>query len=112
MKKLASMIGLVSILVASPVLAETKVVYDNDQFVNDLTGYVHNASAIEHDGIWKVATNVPFGVGIIYEQVVRQGDHNGLDVVVGSQCDGCVAHVQYYDNGGGTYNTITTYVPE
>ena len=110
MNKLASMIGLVSVLIASPVFAETKVVYDNDRFIQDLSTYVHSASAIEHDGIWKVATNLPLGVGVVHEQWIAQGDHNGLQVVVGSPCAGCVEKVQFYDNGGGTYNTITTYV--
>lgn len=84
-------------------------VNDTDMFVYDLGVHVNHADSIVHDGIWKIATNRPFGVGQISEHYVDQKAHGGLSVIVGSDCPTCIADVRFYSNGDGTYMTITTF---
>lgn len=107
MKKLIALLSLGVALHATTAFAAPAD--DWDQFVYDLSVYVHHAGAVEHDGIWKMATNLPF-TGIVQERWIDQGAHGGLSVIVGAECVDCSAITHFYSNGDGTYNTITVYI--
>lgn len=106
-KIIASIALAIALSTSSPAFAGS--VDDTARFVYDLTVHVHGASAVMHDGVYKLATNQPHGFGVVYEYWVDQGDHGGLSIVVGEDCAACQAITRFYSNGDGTYNTITVF---